>query len=412
MPSAPPAGRHESIRDDGESLSWPSPSEFDRSGTQCITAGCYLSAAVIAAGGANATERDIHPSPACPTPTVEVGDGVSRAGPNTRVGQRSRKRPYPSSGRTILLLESNAKGRAAALSSRNEGKGNDKTQTSGRAFPVDISDVIGHSPPYLLKSEQPPTLLQKGTRLEPVSDRDRNNECPRACTLPPGAHHEDGLTDDSQQVEVGDSTEDNDGDGPTQLFLPSQTFRPPIDYPYPTWFPGENSSAPAIPARPEVFSQAHEHDRAQQQQRQLPLHEKVSSNNPRHTDYPEGVARARRLDGIMAAYSNTEPLKATCKKRVGLGKPGLEHAGEGAPRRKQKAAVVSEACKRSTLRMKHLEGMMATAMLSPVTYEEQIRREHLTRLRMMYTVSGEGEPSASLSRHWVMTSPYLLRAVI
>ena len=46
------------------------------------------------------------------------------------------------------------------------------------------------------------------------------------------------------------------------------------------------------------------------------------------------------------------------------------------------AGVVTDA-----QRTRQLEAMMHAAMENPVTYEEQIRRERLAHLRMMYTVS-------------------------
>lgn len=125
---------------------------------------------------------------------------------------------------------------------------------------------------------------------------------------------------------------------------------------------------------------------------------------------------SQRLEGIMAAYSNTTPVVSAhaaaekreavaAKARIGKrargdggqpsrprGKAGMMDGtgGTGSSARWRQAettvAAVSAAAKAAD-RTKQLEALMNAAMESPITYEEQIRRERLAHLRMMYTVT-------------------------
>ena len=76
----------------------------------------------------------------------------------------------------------------------------------------------------------------------------------------------------------------------------------------------------------------------------------------------------------------------------------LAAAGKGAPQTSA-AGMVAD-----FQRARQLDLMMQAAMKNPVTYEEQIRRERLAHLRMMYTVS----VSTGLSTGWVSGSDYPL----
>ncbi len=125
---------------------------------------------------------------------------------------------------------------------------------------------------------------------------------------------------------------------------------------------------------------------------------------------------SQRLQGIVAAYSNTTPVVFThagaekkeavaAKARIGKqargggvqassprGKAGMADgtgAASSSARWRQvgtSGAAVCAAAKAAE-RTKQLEALMNAAMESPITYEEQVRRERLAHLRMMYTVS-------------------------
>ena len=152
---------------------------------------------------------------------------------------------------------------------------------------------------------------------------------------------------------------------------------------------------------------------------------------------------SRQLDGIYSAYSNqggdgapsvpSASIAATKKKTVVEKKRGGKRArggggggggggrddnknsgartragvhvihdatgGNGSSTARWKhggnsAAVVAAA--RAAERMRQLEELMNAAMGSPVTYEEQIRRERLAHLRMMYTVSWAEKPISAM----------------
>lgn len=112
-----------------------------------------------------------------------------------------------------------------------------------------------------------------------------------------------------------------------------------------------------------------------------------SGNGGRHV--ADKAAVSRRLDGILAAYANTGSPPTKKKRRAKRTREGGRSAGVGGSvTREAEAAAVAE-------RMRELEALMDVAMTSPVTYEAQVRRERLARLRMMYTVSESDELEAS-----------------
>lgn len=137
---------------------------------------------------------------------------------------------------------------------------------------------------------------------------------------------------------------------------------------------------------------------------------------------------SRRLDGIFSAYSNhtdgaptvssantaATEKGPTAEQKIRGGKCASGGGGGGDGKKKSStrtragAQVVHDAtggdgstagwthggntaaavaAARAAERTRQLEALMNAAMESPVTYEEQIRRERLVHLRMMYTVS-------------------------
>lgn len=102
---------------------------------------------------------------------------------------------------------------------------------------------------------------------------------------------------------------------------------------------------------------------------------------------------SRRLDGIMAVYSSNDAPSAGAIKGFGKrgrgrgGTDGFEKNGLTRWREKPSRAAAAAAAGAAASRMRQLEAMMDAALQNPVTYEEQLRRERLAHLRMMYTVS-------------------------
>lgn len=146
----------------------------------------------------------------------------------------------------------------------------------------------------------------------------------------------------------------------------------------------------------------------------------------------------RQLDGIMAAYSSTQrvipvpPTGAATSSRKGTvvakkrgakqgrgggGSGGAQgnnvrqarsdaRVGEGVSvaldatgagsrtvgwRQTGSSSAVVAAAAKTAERTRQLEALMNAAMESPITYEEQVRRERLAHLRVMYTVRRPGE---------------------
>lgn len=123
-----------------------------------------------------------------------------------------------------------------------------------------------------------------------------------------------------------------------------------------------------------------------------------SGNGGRHV--VDKAAVSRRLDSIIAAYANTDSPPTKKKRRAKRTRGGGRSAGVGgSDTREAEAAAVAE-------RMRELEALMDVAMTSPVTYEAQVRRERLARLRMMYTVSeSEVLEASNLSENDVPLKP-------
>lgn len=109
-----------------------------------------------------------------------------------------------------------------------------------------------------------------------------------------------------------------------------------------------------------------------------------SRTGDRHVE--EKGALSRRRDGHVTAYADTG---SPSTKKKGAAKRARGRGGRGAGvgvsvTREAGAAAAAE-------RIKELEAVMDVAMTSPVTYEEQVRRERLAHLRVMYTVSERSE---------------------
>lgn len=190
----------------------------------------------------------------------------------------------------------------------------------------------------------------------------------------------------------------------------------------------------------EQSTQQHHQQQQQQGLRKRARHKPTDPNVKKRVDktkaqVPGGkLLSSQRLDGIMAVYSNnlvppvlptngaaTKKEAMAAKKngakrtvggsaagghkqarsstRVGAGLSEDVSRGGGTTRWRQGAstsAAVTAAAKASE-RMKKLEALMNAAMESPMTYEEQVRRERLAHLRVMYTVS---EPGGRVGSSW------------
>ncbi|CAB1110546.1 unnamed protein product [Ectocarpus sp. CCAP 1310/34] len=193
--------------------------------------------------------------------------------------------------------------------------------------------------------------------------------------------------------------------------------------------------------REEQQSSQQHHQQQQQQRLRKGAYQKPADLNGKKRvgkttlQKPGGkLSSSQRLDGIMAAYSNNNlvppilPTSAAATKketmaakksgakrtvgggsgdggnkqarsstRVGAGLSEDVSGGGGTTRWRQgesDSAAVRAAAKAAE-RMKRLEALMNAAMESPVTYEEQVRRERLAHLRVMYTgvdlLEGHGE---------------------
>lgn len=101
-------------------------------------------------------------------------------------------------------------------------------------------------------------------------------------------------------------------------------------------------------------------------------------------------AKRTRLGG-GGARGDTGGQASPNKARVGVGKPVALDISGGSGRTTGwrqtcgSSAAVAAATKAAE-RTKQLEALMNAAMESPITYEEQVRRERLAHLRVMYTV--------------------------
>ncbi|CAN0267538.1 unnamed protein product [Ectocarpus sp. 4 AP-2014] len=183
--------------------------------------------------------------------------------------------------------------------------------------------------------------------------------------------------------------------------------------------------------REEQQSTRQHHQQQQQQGLRKGVHRKPADTNGKKRvgktkpQAPGGkLLSSQRLDGIMVAYSNNHlappilPTSAAATKketmaakkngaqrtvggsdaggnkqarsstRVGAGLSEDVSSGGSTTRWRQGASnsAAVRAAAKAAERTKKPEALMNAAMESPVTYEEQVRRERLAHLRVMYTV--------------------------
>lgn len=153
----------------------------------------------------------------------------------------------------------------------------------------------------------------------------------------------------------------------------------------------------------------------------LSHHTGKGSNKPGKAN--KATAVSRRLDGIVAAYATDDPASPPKQRAGGKRARGRREDGQPTTGRwrtvgtSAAGATVGSAVAR---RMRQLEEMMGAAMESPVTYEEQVRRERLAHLRVVYEVCRTGPmrlirrcPTlyALLFRRWRGMTPFLVTPV-
>lgn len=374
-PSSPPAHVLPS--------SSPSPAGFDRSGGSSITAGCFL--------GATAEDIPLLCFSTCSSVTPDAST-ISQAAASAI----SRKHPNPGAGRRAPLRgnvqEKQAAGRKTGVRRKNQYQGSAQDHAIKRRETGDKNynsvffgneqwhgcppDINGGDPRYSSHEEDD----GRGTSI--LSGLAEAPGVPQSSVV---VRAEDGSETDTTKVKRPSgskreliATKYGAGSVASSI-LPSEGFRFPV--PYPTPLPVDmarsssllNQGGPSFAGgiRTQTSENKSPSNRLRQQQDE-------HNKNGEHTKSEKHVL-SRRLDGIMAAYSAHQPPT----KQMVFGKRGSVRGS------KDDTYFSSEFHWRQTIaaeRIKQLEDLMDAAMESPVTYEEQIRRERLTHLRMLYTV--------------------------
>lgn len=454
--------------------------EFDPSAGDSITAGCFLAG----------TPKGVIPS-AVLSKTCAQGAAFAEeaaGAPQTRLGKNrhSRKRAHPAVGQTVtatLRNGANWRQREPSTSKTHTAKRREKHRDPLHAFQgLSMSGAGCDSSPPRSREQWPeypaPDLTDTNDRtsgffsssddevggLKPIptvagfsvaeTPRRTNKASPRSSDVyPPGTRGEIG--DAREASELLESTPASRGhDIGTKLSATSPILNrllvSPADTSYTTGFriPGPTSFLAdkdvfqeSSADRPAGKSPPRRNQHRQRKQGGL-VKERPGANQGLKQLQGGGGGKgcvggqtasnahsllSQRLEGIMAAYSNSgaaapvlpagtaaekqgaKAAKARTGKRTRGGGGGDRggDADEQASSPRSRAAVAGAtdgggrtarwrqggtssaavaAAAKAAERTKQLEALMNAAMESPITYEEQVRRERLAHLRMMYTV--------------------------